>query len=215
MDKTDYYIKNLLESFKPRYNYFDDGNNSFETKKIIGEIILSEDQELINFSIFYFFVFEYQLVNRNEKNEIKLSQDLWQSLNECKDVIIEVIKTKDKSIYMKKINNLYEKTLPEIDLYINTLIDEKNKLDGKIFSDSKILIENKYKDGIIAFREKTMFGLKLNIIASKLNQIVLLEEYLNHARILIKDDRRYRFNFWLSLSLAVASILISIISICV
>lgn len=214
MDSNDIFLIYMLNNFNPKYNIFDKENNNFnETSKVTEEILLTKDYEFINFCMFYFFLYEERLKNALDKRHIITSEDMWPKINYSQTVIKNYLKNKDDNEYKRMIKFLNTDFKSELNDYVEVLHIENKQMKSKLSPEKNNLLNLMYKKEIISFQEKCKFGIDLNEIASTINRINILKEEKMNLDELLKDEKRYKFNFWLSLSLAVASIIISIVSI--
>jgi len=216
MNSNDIFLMYMLNNFNLKYNIFDKEDDEFEeTNKITYEILLTEDYNFIGFCMFYFFLYEERLKNALDKRHIITSEDMWPQINYSQTVIKNYLKTKNDKEYKQMIKFLNKDFKAKLDEYVEILLKENKLIKDKISPEKKSLINSMYRKEILAFHDNKKFGIYLNEIASIINQINVLKNEKIQLDELYKDEKRYKFNFCLSVSLAVVSILISIVSLIV
>lgn len=198
--------------FKLKTNIFDENDKFDKTSEVYKQIILTKDYEFIQFCNFYFFLVDQRIYNGIDERHIITSTEVWPLINSSKTIILNYIKSKDKTEYQNMSRYLINTFNKELDKYSKELSDELKKIKSSIPAEKRIMLSNSYRDTIYSRGFDHYYGIDFNRIATNLKSINALKDNINEAKILVEDEKRYKFNFWLSLILASVSIVLSILS---
>lgn len=212
MDYDYFYTTEMYKKFDFKLNIFDDQFSSELTGKTVANIIMTKNNDFINFCSLYFFLFEQRINNLSNKSHPILSEKIWPKINYSRTVILNFLENKKDDEFKKMVKYFVNEVKPIIEGYKNDLIIEYQKLISKISTEKKIIIESNYRKEILIIQKTLKYGIELNDLAVLFHQINILKDKIDELIMLIKDEKRYKFNFYLSLSLAIFSIILSLVS---
>lgn len=208
------YLQYVKDKLKAKYNYFDDDPNVFiKTNETIKNIIATKNYDFLNFCEFFFFLYDEEIKSNRTEDNI-LSRKSISAINiDLKNTILKFLENNGENLLDEKIDYLVSYFKKDIHVYSKVLISVYKELTDKISSEKRLIFGFQYEKEILSQTENLSFSPKLNEIAIIINQINILEELIYQLKVLVEDQKRNKFNFFLSLFLAITSIIISIIAI--
>ena len=214
MNIDEIYLLEMFKKFDIRINIFDEGGKSEITSKVVGNIIQTKNNDFISFCLFYFFLYHQRLVNATDNQHVITSDEIWPYINSSRSIIQRYLDTGNDEEYKNMIHYLKNEFKPKLKNYLDELKKEHRLLKNKISAEKKVIIDTNYKKEIIVLQAELKYGIELNEIAGMMHQINVLKEKSDEIKMLIQDEKRYKFHYRLALGLAIASIVLTILTYC-
>ena len=101
----------------------------------------------------------------------------------------------------------------EVEKYEDNIRVVYANLKKQLSENNKLILDMYYKKELLEKSDNLKYGTKFNDLAMKLIVINILNDKILEANLLVEDNKRSKFNFNLSLFLAIFSIILGIASI--
>ncbi|OHE27437.1 MAG: hypothetical protein A2084_01650 [Tenericutes bacterium GWC2_39_45] len=199
-----------------RSDLFETNKYNLKTSDIVNLIIVNEEKDVISFSLFLLYLYNLSNFHVDIADVFFISEEFDNYMDSCRDTLIDYLVENNNEVYRKKYIDMKEHMNSDVSKQANEYFDKQMgffqryilKLDR--LNQTKYTFDIKYR--FIDVLNELNFGVYYNEVARKIDRAIILHQAIVEIRELIIEKRKSKTYLVLSLSLAIVSIILSVLS---